>query len=81
MQDDVSAMVCAQAMELFRQQGLRFAMPEEYSALDLRQIWTVWIAPLLQTQAGLVYALSASYVMYDYQDVLVFSASGIQWMG
>ena len=57
------------------------AMPEEYSALDLQQIWTVWIAPLPQTQAGLVYVLSASYVMYDYQDVLVFSASGIKWMG
>lgn len=79
MQDDVSAMVRTQAMELFRQQGLRFTMPEEYSALDLKQR-TVWIAPLLQTQAGLVYALSASYVMYDYQDVLVFSASGIKWM-
>ena len=28
MQDDVSAMVRAQAMELFRQQGLRFTMQQ-----------------------------------------------------
>ena len=44
MQDDVSAMVRAQAMELFRQQGLRFTMQQVAEPLHIskKTIYTVY---------------------------------------